>query len=191
MKTILQVEDDPNDIFFFQRALAKVGWFGSLHVAKDGQQAIDYLNGEGPFADRGAFPFPDIILLDLKLPYVMGFEVLKWIRRQPLTSIVVIVLTASVEDADIAMAYDLGANAFLTKPVEAWKLEEMVKSVKDFWLTQNTLPMARLAKVPPLSAKRPAKKIGTAQKLHPNSNLATPNHSPSLEKELAFAHNGK
>jgi CheY-like chemotaxis protein len=79
-------------------------------------------------------------LLDLKLPYVMGLEVLKWIRQQPPMPLVVIVLTASGEEADIATAYRLGANAFLTKPPEASKLEDMVKAIKDFWLTHNTLP---------------------------------------------------
>ena len=70
----------------------------------------------------------------------VGLDVLRWIRQQPGMALVVIVLTASGEDADIATAYRLGVNAFLTKPSEASKLEEMVKAIKDFWLTHNTLP---------------------------------------------------
>jgi two-component system response regulator len=140
MKTILQVEDDPNDVFLFKHAMKKVELANPIQIASDGQEAIDYLSGVGKFADREEFPVPDLVLLDLKLPYVMGLDVLKWIREQPNTAPVVIILTASAEDEDIASAYRLGANAFLTKPSAANKLQEIVKSIKDFWLTHNTLP---------------------------------------------------
>ncbi len=140
MKTILQVEDDPNDVFFFQRAMKKAGAANLIRVAEDGQQAIDYLQGAGKFADREQFPLPALVLLDLKLPYVMGLEVLRWIRQQPGTPMVVVMLTASSEDADIAAAYRLGANGFLVKPSEAGKMEDMVKAIRDFWLTYNALP---------------------------------------------------
>jgi len=140
MKTILQVEDDPNDVFLFKHAMKKVEMANPIQVASDGQEAIDYLSGTGKFADREQYPLPDLVLLDLKLPYVMGLGVLKWIRGQPNTAPIVIILTASAEDADIASAYRLGANAFLTKPSEASKLQDIVKAIKDFWLTHNTLP---------------------------------------------------
>ena len=140
MKTILQVEDDPNDVFFLQKAMKKVGVANPIQVAKDGQQAIDYLQGAGRFADREKFPFPCLVLLDLKLPYVMGLDVLKWIRQRSGLELVVVLLTASGEDADIAAAYRLGANGFLVKPTQASKLVEMAKAIKDFWLTHNTLP---------------------------------------------------
>jgi len=140
VKTILQVEDDPNDVFLFQHAMRKMGVMNPLQVATDGQQAIDYLQGAKKYSDRGRFPFPCLVLLDLKLPYVMGLEVLRWIRQQPGAALPVVMLTASGEDADIAAAYRLGANAFLTKPSEANKLQDMVKAIKDFWLTHNTLP---------------------------------------------------
>jgi CheY-like chemotaxis protein len=140
MKTILQVEDDPNDVFLLRHAMNKAGVANPIQVATDGQQAIDYLKGIGKFADREKFPLPCLVLLDLKLPHVMGLNVLKWIRQQPGAALVVVMLTASGEDADIAAAYRLGANAFLTKPSESGKLVDMVKAVKDFWLTHNTLP---------------------------------------------------
>ena len=140
MKTILQVEDDPNDVFFLQRAMKKAGVSNPVHVACDGQQAIDYLKGAGKFADREQFPLPSLVLLDLKLPRVMGMEVLRWIRQQPGTPLVVVMLTASGEDDDIAAAYRLGANGFLVKPPEARKMEDMVKAISDFWLTHNALP---------------------------------------------------
>ena len=140
MKTILQVEDDPNDVFLLKHAMKKVELANPMQVASDGQEAIDYLSGAGKFADREQYPMPSLVLLDLKLPYVMGLDVLKWIREQPNTAPVIIILTASAEDGDVASAYRLGANAFLTKPSEASKLQEIVKSIKDFWLTHNTLP---------------------------------------------------
>jgi CheY-like chemotaxis protein len=140
MKPILQVDDDPNDVFLLQRAMKRMGVANPIQVATDGREAIDYLQGAGKFADRKKFPFPCLVLLDLKLPYVMGLEVLRTIRKRPGPALMVVMLTASAEDTDIAAAYRLGANGFLTKPSEASKLEEIVKSVKDFWLTHNTLP---------------------------------------------------
>ena len=140
MKPILQVEDDPNDVVLLQHAMTKAGVANPIQVATDGRQAIDYLKGYGKFSDREKYPLPCLVLLDLKLPYVMGLEVLKWIREQPGLVMVVLLLTASAEDSDITTAYRLGANAFLTKPSKASKLEDMARAIKDFWLTHNTLP---------------------------------------------------
>lgn len=140
MTTILQVEDDPNDVFFFKKALNKAGVTNPIQVATDGQQAIDYLKGAGDFADREKFPLPCLMVLDLKLPHVMGLDVLKWIREQHGRALVVIIMSASAEEMDIAAAYRLGANAFLTKPSQANKLDDIAKAIKDFWLTHNTMP---------------------------------------------------
>jgi CheY-like chemotaxis protein len=140
MPPILQVDDDPNDVFLLQHAMRKAGVANHIQVASDGQQAIDYLKGAGKFSDRQKYPLPCLVLLDLKLPYVMGLDVLEWIRQQPGRGLIVIILTASAEDADIATAYRLGANAFLTKPSTASKLEDIAKAIKDFWLMHNTLP---------------------------------------------------
>lgn len=140
MKTILQVEDDSNDVFLLLHAMKQAGVANPIQVATDGQQAIDYLKGVGKFADRDEFPLPCLVLLDLKLPHVMGLNVLKWIRQQPGAPLVVVMLSASGEEADIAAAYRLGANGFLVKPSQASKLQEMAKAIKDFWLTHNTLP---------------------------------------------------
>ena len=174
MKPILQVDDDPNDVFLLHHALKKVGVANPIQIASDGQQAIDYLRGAGKFADRTKYPLPCLVLLDLKLPYVMGLDVLRWIRQQPGTRWVVIMLTASGEDADIATAYRLGANGFLTKPSQAGKLEDMVKAIKDFWLTHNTLPQEshpeaaasglRRARTTAFAAKPPAAVNGRAVK---------------------------
>jgi DNA-binding response OmpR family regulator len=140
IKTILLVEDDENDAFFVQRAFDKTGVVNPVQVVRDGQEAINYLKGVGKFTQRDKFPLPGIILLDLKLPFVMGLDVLKWIRRQSGLSPVVVILTSSAEDQDIATAYRLGANAYLVKPNEMTRLMGMVKSINDFWLLNNTPP---------------------------------------------------
>ena len=140
MKTILQVEDDPNDVFFLQRAMKKVEVTNHIQVACDVQEAIDYFQCARKYADRGKFRLPCLVLLDLKLPRVMGLDVLKWIREQAGAAVPVVILTASAEDADIASAYRLGASGFLVKPSEASKLEDMARAIKHFWLTHNTLP---------------------------------------------------
>lgn len=138
--TILQVEDDENDVFFFQRALNKVGIAHPPQVVHDGQEAIDYLQGIGKFAERAKFPLPGLILLDLKLPFVMGLDVLKWIRQQPELTCIVIILSSSREEGDVAEAYRSGANAYLVKPVDVSELEVLVRAINDFWLMQNTPP---------------------------------------------------
>src|SRR5207248_367758 len=98
------------------------------------------LQGAGKFADRELFPLPCLVLLDLKLPDVMGLDVLKWIRQESGLPLAVVMLSASSEDADIATAYRLGANGFLVKPSEVSKLVDMAKAINAFWLTHNALP---------------------------------------------------
>jgi CheY-like chemotaxis protein len=138
--TILLVEDDENDVFLVKRAMQKAGVVNPIRVASSGQEAIDYFQGTGKFADRKEFPLPCLVLLDLKLPRVMGLDVIKWIRQQPEVSAIVIVLTSSKDDADIAAAYRHGANGYLVKPSDVAQLTDMARAIKDYWLTQNTPP---------------------------------------------------
>ena len=138
--TILIVEDDSNDVFFMQQAFKKAGVFNPVQVVSDGQQAIDYFNGDGKYADRGVFPLPGLVLLDLKLPYVMGLDVLKWIRQETEAAAIVLIFSSSRDESDIAAAYRLGANGYLIKPLEVSKLLELVNSIKDYWLTHNSPP---------------------------------------------------
>jgi DNA-binding response OmpR family regulator len=138
---ILLVEDDENDLMFVKMAMKKAGVANPVQVAHDGQEVLDYFQGNGKFADRAAFPLPYLVLLDLKLPYVMGLDVLTWIHNQPqFKSTVVIVLTSSRHVGDIGKAYRLGANAYLVKPAGLNALEGMMRTLKDFWLIQNTPP---------------------------------------------------
>jgi CheY-like chemotaxis protein len=147
-QTILLVEDEENDVLFMQMALEKAGLASALRVAEDGQEAIDYVSGQGKFADRGRFPMPALVFLDLKLPRVMGMEVLKWMREQPaLSTMVVVMLTSSQQRSDIEKACALGANSYLVKPSNPLELNEIVEGVKRYWLQLNhpTVTMAATA----------------------------------------------
>lgn len=135
-KTILLVEDDENDVFLLTRALGKTGIDNPLRVACDGQQAIDYVEGTGKFSNREEFPFPYLILLDLKLPQVKGLDVLKRVRERSEKPIVVI-LSSSKNEMDISEAYRLGTNAYLSKPASFEGLVETVRAIGDFWLKFN------------------------------------------------------
>ncbi len=139
--TILLVEDDPNDIILIKRALRKAKVVNPIQVVEDGEQAADYLTGEGAYVDRKRYPLPGLLLLDLKLPRKSGFGVLKWLRQQPvLKRLLVVVLTSSNEVADINRAYDLGANSYLVKPVDFDALLDMMKDVNAYWLHLNETP---------------------------------------------------
>ncbi len=142
-RTILLVEDEENDVFFLKYAFKEVGILNPLQVAEDGKAAMDYLSGTGEYADREKFPLPCLVLLDLKLPGVMGMEVLKWIREQPeLKTLIVIILTSSRLEPDIERAYQLGANAYLVKPSSPSELRETAAAIKQFWLELNHGPGA-------------------------------------------------
>lgn len=138
--TILLVEDNPDDVFFMQRAFKAAAIENPLQVAVDGQEAIDYLAGVGKFADRDAFPLPCLMLLDLKLPRKTGHEVLKWIRDRPdLATLIVIALTTSRETKDITEAYRLCVNAYLVKPTSPAELANIMTKIRDFWIDLNVV----------------------------------------------------
>ncbi|MDB6058116.1 MAG: two-component system response regulator [Verrucomicrobiales bacterium] len=140
-KTILLVEDEENDVFFLKRALKKADVHANLQVVRDGQCAIDYLEGRDEHSDRTRFPIPSLVLLDLKLPHVMGLEVLQWIRHQPeFGGLIVLILTSSRLEQDIDQAYRIGANGYLVKPSTPEEMLEIVQSIKQFWFEHNQLP---------------------------------------------------
>lgn len=139
--TILLADDNPDDALLMKLAFRKAGIINPIQVVKDGTEAIEYVKGEGPYVDRKRHPFPALLLLDLKMPRLSGFEVLSWIRQQPgLKRLVVIVLTHSNETPDIDRAHDLGANSYLVKPSNFNNFVEMVKSLKSYWLTLSEKP---------------------------------------------------
>lgn len=128
---ILHAEDEESDILFLRLAFQQAGITMAVHVATDGQMAIDYLRGAGLFADRVKYPLPCLILLDLKLPRKTGFEVLQWLRAQPLLRrIVVIVCTSAEHEHDIATAYELGANSYIVKPMGIAERNETARRLK-------------------------------------------------------------
>ena len=140
--SILHVEDRPEDVFLLQYAFNRANIKNLVQVAEDGQKAIDYLAGAGKFADRKQFPLPCLVLLDLKLPYKMGLEVLEWIRQQPtLKSLIVVIFSSSMHEGDIRRAYELGVNAFLVKPSDTDILADMCQALKHFWLIHNQPPI--------------------------------------------------
>jgi DNA-binding response OmpR family regulator len=138
---VLLVEDEPADALMFSKAMQKAGFSVDIHVSRDGQDAIDYLYGVDQYADRGTYPLPDLIILDLKLPKASGFSVLRAVREHGnLQFIPALVLTSSNQDADVAMAYELGANSYLIKPVGFAQLVELVTMVGNYWFGMNLSP---------------------------------------------------
>jgi CheY-like chemotaxis protein len=139
--TILVAEDDPADAFFLQRAFSKSGIAIGLHFVRDGQEVIDYLRGAPPFDVRSAHPLPHLLLLDLKMPRLNGFDVLDWLRRQPgLKRLSVVIFSSSEECEDINQAYDLGANSYLVKPHAIEELAKIVERLGKYWFELNRCP---------------------------------------------------
>lgn len=139
--TILLVEDESSDVFLMRRALLKAGVSNSMHVVRDGEEALLYIRGSEKFADRNSYPMPTVMLLDLNMPKKSGFEVLEWIRSQDdLRHLPVVILSTSSQEQDIRKAYALGANSYLTKPPDFDKLVDIVKVVELNWLKTNLYP---------------------------------------------------
>ena len=135
---ILLVEDSPDDVELTMEGLKEGKILHDLHVAVDGVQALEFLQHQGEYVNA---PEPDIILLDLNLPKKDGREVLAELKSDPdLKRIPVVVLTTSKDEDDVVKAYDLHANAFITKPVDLDQFLGVVRSVKEFWLDVVTLP---------------------------------------------------
>lgn len=129
--TILLVEDNDDDVFAMQRALRKAQITHRVEVVPDGQRAIDYLSGSGAYADRESCPLPTLMFLDLKLPYVSGFEVLAWLRQHPeLRDLTVVVLTGSGEQSDRDRAAQLGAWTYLVKPPDPLELTRLIGEIR-------------------------------------------------------------
>jgi two-component system response regulator len=138
---ILLVEDDPNDVELALLALKKHNLANSIHVVRDGAEALEFIFGTGRYAERSVNETPRVILLDLKLPLVDGKEVLRRIRADERTRHVpVVVLTSSREERDIFETYDLGVNSYITKPVNFDQFTEAVHTLGMYWLLLNQPP---------------------------------------------------
>ena len=138
---ILLAEDDPNDVLLIQRAFQRNHVTNPVQVVRDGEEALAYLSGQAPFADRERHPLPVLLLMDLKMPRKSGLEVLAWVRQQPgLKRLPIIVLTSSNQSPDINRAYELGANSYLVKPAGFDSLLDLVKNLDMYWLILNEKP---------------------------------------------------
>src|ERR1035437_405161 len=140
-QTVLYVEDNADDFALLKLVSQKCGTPCTLLHAEDGEQAVAYLDGSGAYADREEYPFPDLVLLDLKMPRLDGFEVLQWIRRNPATkALPVVVLAGSSFRADIRRALELGANSYAAKPGRFEDLQVLIDQIADVWLAREGVP---------------------------------------------------
>ena len=136
---ILLVEDDPDDALLTSRAIERAGLPCEIRRVHDGEEAINYLSGQLPYQDRTSHPLPSLVLLDLKMPKISGFEVLSWLRNAPsIMTIPVIVLTGSVHPEDRVQAKSLGAAGFETKPLDFSDFATLVKNLVPLWLPQSS-----------------------------------------------------
>jgi CheY-like chemotaxis protein len=140
--TILLVEDNDDDVFALTRVIKKAGIHHPLRVATNGQEAIDYLTSAAVAANQETTPLPFLVLLDLKLPYRDGFQVLEWIRGQRyLDDIVVVMLTGSDEARDHQRAYALGARSYLVKPASVDDITQLLESLRSHWIKPSLTPL--------------------------------------------------
>ncbi len=140
-KTILLVEDNPDDIALTLRALKKNRIANEVAVAHDGVEALDYLFGTGQHAGRDVTQVPAIVLLDLKLPKLDGLDVLRRLRADARTKLVpVVILTSSKEEQDLVGGYALGANSYIRKPVDFSQFTEAIRQLGLYWLVLNEAP---------------------------------------------------
>jgi CheY-like chemotaxis protein len=133
--TVLLVEDDLNDIFLVKRAFKLALIHNPLQVVTDGEEAINYLRGDGKFADRETYPLPKLIVMDIGMPRRSGFEVLEWVKGtgRPLRRIPVVIVSSSDNPDDINRSYELGANAYMVKPVNFKEVEHLFQSITQYW----------------------------------------------------------
>jgi CheY-like chemotaxis protein len=127
---ILVVDDNEDDVLLVRRAFERAGLKHPVYSVPSGLEALAYLGGELPYGDRDKYPLPLMVLLDIKMVRVDGFEVLRWIRHQPkFNRLVVVMLTSSDEIRDVNTAYQLGATSFLVKPLDFWNAAELSRSL--------------------------------------------------------------
>ena len=138
---ILLVEDNPDHVLIIKSGLKVNNVANEIKVARDGQEAMDYLLQQGAFRDPGTAPRPGLILLDIKLPKLDGFEVLQRIKQNPsLKTIPVVILTSSDQEVDVAKGFGEGANSFVSKPMQFSEFTAKVRKLELYWILVNSLP---------------------------------------------------
>lgn len=137
-RTLLVAEDDENEARLIRRAFANAGFAATVQFVADGEEALAYLKGEYPYSNRRLFPFPDLLLLKLKMPRLSGLDVLEAVRRHPLLKrLPVIVWSSSDRPKDIALALESGANSFLVKPGSQKEISALARAIEEYWLNWN------------------------------------------------------
>lgn len=140
-KLVLLVDDSETDATLLRREFNRAGLTNPVTWLKAGREALAYLGGEDKYSDRSKYPLPSILLLDLKMPGIDGFEVLKWISARPeLKRLLVVVLSGLEDSKSVNLAYELGANSYLTKPVNPYDLANMVNFFKGYWMIADKRP---------------------------------------------------
>jgi CheY-like chemotaxis protein len=135
---ILVAEDDENDVFLMKRAFDRVGIPNRVVFVRNGQEVVDYLGGQGQYAERGKFPLPGVLLLDLKMPWMDGFDVLNWLRGRPqFDTLPVVVLTSSKLQADVDKSRELGVYDYRVKPHSFEDLTRLLDDVRKCWLDER------------------------------------------------------
>jgi CheY-like chemotaxis protein len=138
---ILLVEDDRDDAFFLRRAFLRAGLSHPIVDVRNGQQAVNYLSGNALFADRSLYPLPKLVVVDLKLPLMDGFELLAWLQNRPeFGSLPVIVISSSNLESDREKAMQLGAKEYLVKPHDPDELVPMIKTLRARWMGEEVRP---------------------------------------------------
>jgi CheY-like chemotaxis protein len=145
--TVLLVEDDLNDIFLVKRPFKMARIPNPLQVVTDGLEAVRYLRGEGKYADRKSHPLPKLMVMDIRMPGKSGFEVLEWVKGSPgpLRRIPIIIVSSSDEMEDINRAYELGANAYMVKPMNFRAVEHLFESITHYWGLECAKPELEFA----------------------------------------------
>jgi CheY-like chemotaxis protein len=146
--TVLFVEDEQNDVFFMERGFEQLPTPHQFRVVLNGRDAVDYLAGHGRFQDRQRYPLPSLVLLDLSLPVLRGFEVLAWMREQPeFKKLPVVIFSASDLESDRKKALEMGANEYVVKPMDMTQVSTLLQQLLKRWLP--LIPPAKPSVVPP------------------------------------------
>jgi CheY-like chemotaxis protein len=136
---VLCAEDEESDAFFLRNAFAKEKIENPVVIVRDGREAVDYLGGTPPYDDRQLNPLPALVILDLKMPRLSGFDVLEWLKtRTDLAHIPVVILSSSMAEADMRKARQLGAKEFIVKPINVTEYSGIVRSLHALWLEKHT-----------------------------------------------------
>lgn len=142
--TILMVDDDPEDVFLTEHAFKKGKLANDFRSVSNGQQMLDYLRNEGEYADPDAFPRPHIVLLDINMPVMNGFEALSEVRSdERIADVPVVIMTTSREHVDISRGYASGASSYIAKPVTPQAMMDVVQAIEDYWFTIVQIPGPR------------------------------------------------